>query len=153
MEKFGAVSTISVAFPVRLEAVHEMVVVPGATAVATPVDALMVAILGLLLAQPDDVQAGMFVPDELVACAVNGTVVPTAAPTVDGDTNINEAENTKMLVPSGPTMTTCWPLSGVWAQHSPESTNQKRIRLMLVTYVESYFDERGTHRGRGLARS
>jgi len=84
--KVGATSTTNRALPTRPEDVHVIVVVPAETAVATPVAALTVAKAGLLLAQPEDVQAGVVLPWLSVKTAVKGTVVPTAAPMLAGVT-------------------------------------------------------------------
>ena len=137
--KLGAVSTIRVAFPTILAAVQDMVAVPGATAVANPVDALMVATPVLLLAQPLVVHAGvLLLPDWLLACAVNCTVDPTGAPIVNGVTVIDVTAKTKMLVPSGPTMITCCPVIGVWAQATPKSNTIRISRFILVTNVKGH---------------
>jgi hypothetical protein len=106
--KLGAVSTVRVAFPTRLSAVQEIVAVPGATAVATPVVALIVATDRLLLAQPPCAESqatGGLLPRLSLNCAVNGIVVPTAASAVLGSTVIEVAKKMKML--AEPVTTTC----------------------------------------------
>jgi hypothetical protein len=88
---------MSVPVPTNAFAVHVIVVVPGATAVAKPVDALIVATLGLLLVQPEDAHAGEVLPKLSLKTAENCWVVLTGAPIVNGDTVIEFATNTKML--------------------------------------------------------
>ena len=144
--KFGAVSTVIVAFPTRLSAVQEIVAVPGATAVATPVVALIVATDRLLLAQPPCAEShatGGLLPRLSLNCAVNGMVVLTGAPIVLGSTVIEVATKTNQLPDP---VVIAWPVIGDWAQQNPESNAQSSNFLKLVTNVKCYLYESCAHR-------